>query len=59
MVNDFFGDERGATALEYGLIAAVMVLVMLVGLIVLTDEMNNMYSGSGGSLASTIGNAGS
>lgn len=54
----FWGGEGGATAIEYGLIAALVVLVMLLGLQVFADAMNAMYSDSDGSLTATIRDAG-
>ena len=36
-------DERGATAIEYGLIAALMVIVMIPGLQHVGGSTNGMY----------------
>ncbi|MGP9821082.1 Flp family type IVb pilin [Salinarimonas sp. NSM] len=36
----FLADERGATAIEYALIAAVMAMIMLATLSLLQDPMN-------------------
>ena len=36
-------DERGATAIEYGLIAALMVIVMIPGLQLVGGNTNGMY----------------
>ncbi|GHA26762.1 hypothetical protein GCM10007989_23220 [Devosia pacifica] len=41
----FITDESGATAIEYGLIAALVTLVMLVGLTVFGNSMNALYTG--------------
>lgn len=37
-------DERGATAIEYGLIAALMALVIIVGLTALGGETGALYT---------------
>jgi pilus assembly protein Flp/PilA len=39
----FVRDRRGATAIEYGLIAALVVLAMVGGLTAFSDEMIDMY----------------
>jgi pilus assembly protein Flp/PilA len=36
-------DERGATAIEYGLIAALMVIVMIPAMQVVGGNTNGMY----------------
>lgn len=38
-----FGSERGATAIEYGLIASLLVLVTLAGMQQLGGTSNSMY----------------
>ncbi len=46
MLRDFFylkTDRRGVTALEYGLIAGVLVLAVLVGFQTLGDAMSNEF----------------
>ncbi len=55
----FWRDEEGATAVEYGLIVALMTLVMIVGLTNFSEAMEEMYVGSEGSIAEALqGNAG-
>lgn len=49
----FLCDEEGATAIEYGLIAALVTIFMLAGLGLFSAAMDNMYS----SLATQVGNA--
>lgn len=49
-----FKKEDGATAIEYGLIAALVAVVIIVALNFVGGEMTNMYS----ELATTIGEAG-
>lgn len=36
-------DQRGATAIEYGLICALIVLAMMVGLQMFADSANGMF----------------
>ncbi|MCZ8281117.1 MAG: Flp family type IVb pilin [Aquidulcibacter sp.] len=36
-------DERGATAIEYGLIGALMVIVMIPGMQMVGGNSNSMY----------------
>ena len=43
-------DRRGVTALEYGLIAGVIVAVVAVGFGVLASDLSNDFSGIGSSL---------
>jgi Flp pilus assembly pilin Flp len=43
-------DRRAVTALEYGLIAGVIVAVVAVGFGVLASDLSNKFSGIGGSL---------
>lgn len=40
----FAADEEGATAIEYGLIAALVCIIIISGLLVMRDAMNGMYS---------------
>jgi Flp pilus assembly pilin Flp len=43
-------DGRGVTALEYGLIAGVIVAVVALGFGVLATDLSNEFAGIGGSL---------
>jgi Flp pilus assembly pilin Flp len=43
-------DRRAVTALEYALIAGVIVATILVGFNVLASDMSNKFSNIGGSL---------
>jgi pilus assembly protein Flp/PilA len=45
-----YNDRRGVTALEYGLIAGVIVAVVAVGFGVLAGDLSNEFSGIGSSL---------
>lgn len=49
----FFTDESGETAIEYGLIASLIVIVLLAGLGLFSSAMDGMYS----SLATQVGTA--
>lgn len=40
----FFQCQRGATAIEYGLIAGVIVIIMLVGLTLLGNKTGSHYN---------------
>ena len=42
-LRQFLADRRGATAVEYGLIIALMVLAMMVGLSTFADTAINMW----------------
>ena len=46
-------NEEGATAIEYGLIAALICIVIISGLLVLNQAMSSMYS----SITDTVDNA--
>ena len=50
----FVQDESGATAIEYGLIAALIALAIIVGAGSLGNALNNEFSG----IATTLTNAG-
>jgi pilus assembly protein Flp/PilA len=43
-IRDILGDARGATAVEYGLICALIVVVMLVGLANMSGSVVRLYS---------------
>lgn len=42
-LRDLVADEAGATAIEYGLIAALIIVVLLAGLIQVADANNENY----------------
>lgn len=44
LFRDFLRDEAGATAVEYGLIAALIGLVSIASLTIVGDEMDNVFS---------------
>ena len=43
LFRSFIRDERGATAVEYGLIVAVLSLSMIAGFTVFADALTNMF----------------
>ena len=43
-VTRFLNDESGATAIEYGLIAAIVGIGIIVGLGALRDGLNNLFN---------------
>jgi pilus assembly protein Flp/PilA len=47
-------DEGGATAIEYGLIVALMTLALLAGLTQLSDENTGLWSGSGNKINAAV-----
>ena len=55
--NRFMNDESGATAIEYGLIAALISVGIIAAATTLGNGLSNLFSGIGGKLdtaASTI-----
>jgi pilus assembly protein Flp/PilA len=43
MLRDFFEDSTGATAIEYGLIAALISVAMIQGFGVFSNALNNQF----------------
>lgn len=43
LLNDFFADETGATAIEYGFIALLVSLAMVAGATQVGIELNNVF----------------
>jgi len=52
-------DESGATAMEYALIAALIAVVVMVGLTSFSDALLGIYTTNDDSLKNTIDGAGS
>lgn len=46
-----WADRRGVTALEYGLIAGVIVATIAVGFALLANDLSNQFSNIGNSIA--------
>ncbi|GAB3407789.1 Flp family type IVb pilin [Massilia agilis] len=53
-VKAFIADENGVTAIEYGLIAALVGCVMLVGAKVLGTDLSNAFSAIGGIVQTNV-----
>lgn len=49
----FAKDESGATAIEYGLIAALISVALIAGASTLGNSLNSTFNGLGGKLTST------
>ena len=52
-ISRFIRDESGATAIEYGLIAALIALAIIVGAGALGNAINNKFKVIGNTLNST------
>jgi len=52
-LTQFFKQESGATAIEYGLIAALISIVIIVGITFLGGQLNNTFSKVGSALSSS------
>ena len=54
IVARFVKDESGATAIEYGLIAALIALAIMVGAGALGNSINNQFKASGSTLEDSV-----
>ena len=52
-IKNFANDESGATAIEYGLIAALMAVIIIAGIGLIGDQLSTKFSG----IADAIGGA--
>ena len=43
-INKFLKDENGATAIEYGLIASLIAVVIIVGVSLVGTNLNGLFS---------------
>ena len=50
MIKDFFADEQGATALEYGLLAALIAAVIVGAVATIGTNVNSAFAYIGGKL---------
>ena len=55
LISRFANDESGATAIEYGLLAALIAVVLITALTTLGRNMSTQFS----KIATSVGNAGS
>lgn len=53
----FLTDENGATAIEYGIIAAVMAVVLIASFNGLGDALNVLFNGNEESIVGAMNNA--
>jgi pilus assembly protein Flp/PilA len=47
-IKKFFKDEEGVTAIEYGLIAALIALAIIAGASLLGNNLGNLFNGIAG-----------
>lgn len=52
MLNAFIADQNGATAIEYGLIAALVAVGLIVALSVLGNNLSNQFNYIGSTIGS-------
>ncbi|WP_144377203.1 Flp family type IVb pilin [Mesorhizobium amorphae] len=50
LISRFFKDESGATAIEYGLIAALIALAIITGASTLGNKLNSQFTNISNSL---------
>jgi pilus assembly protein Flp/PilA len=55
-IKQFVADESGATAIEYGLIAALIAVAIIAALNLLSGNLNNAFNYVGGQLANANSN---
>jgi pilus assembly protein Flp/PilA len=55
MLNRFLADESGATAIEYGLIAALISVVIISGLTILGQSINEKFAQVGSTIQAAGG----
>ena len=53
-ISKFMSDESGATAIEYGLIAALMAVIIIAGISAIGGQLTTKFN----SIATAIGGAG-
>lgn len=51
----FFKDEDGVTAIEYGLIAAMVAIVIIAGLTILGPALNTAFTTVGNKVNTAVG----
>lgn len=54
-IHRLYRDEGGATAIEYGLICALIFLVIVAAVTAFTSRTNAMYDYIGGTISTAIG----
>ena len=58
VVTRFFEDESGVTAIEYGLIAALISVVCITAMTTAGTQLNAVYTSISGHLATALGGGG-
>ena len=56
ILRKFFDDESGATAIEYGLIAALIAVFLIASLQALGGALDGIFNGVAGQLNTAAGN---
>jgi len=54
MFKRFLKDESGATAIEYGLIAGLIAVVIIAGVSLLGENLNSMFDAIGNQIPTTV-----
>ena len=57
LVSRFLKDESGATAIEYGLIAALIAVVIIAGVTTLGGNLNTTFTNLSTNVGGEVGNA--
>jgi pilus assembly protein Flp/PilA len=52
-VTRFMKDESGATAIEYGLIASLIAVILIAGATTLGNKLSSTFSGIAGNISAT------
>jgi pilus assembly protein Flp/PilA len=55
-IRKFFKSDAGATAIEYGLIAALIAVVIIAALQLTGNSLKAVFNNVGSTLSSTVGN---
>jgi len=58
LMKRFAKDESGATAIEYGLIAGLLSIVIIAAVALAGTSLNNVFSGIAAKLDSAVGTSG-
>ena len=53
LIRKFFGDKSGATAIEYGLIAALIAVAIIAGITAVGSNLNVLFNTISGKITTT------
>jgi pilus assembly protein Flp/PilA len=53
LIRKFFGDKSGATAIEYGLIAALIAVAIIAGITAVGTQLNSLFTTVSGKVSAT------